>query len=67
MLGYLKHGDLERGKEEEIENIAALLVLNVQALFKLGILYMCLSVSKHSPTRKEWETQYTIPIPYPKC
>ena len=29
LLGYLKHGDLERGKEEEIENIAALLVLNV--------------------------------------
>ena len=53
MLDYFKTWSLERGKEEEIENIAALLILNVQALFKLGILDICLSVSKHSPTRKE--------------
>ena len=59
MLDYLKHGVLERG-EEEIEIIAALHILISQALFKLGILDICLSVSKHSPTRKEWDTKYTI-------
>ena len=48
--------EFRKGEEEEIEIIAALHILSSQALFKLGILYICLSVSKHSPTRKEWET-----------
>ena len=32
-------------------NIAALLILSLQALLKLGILDVCLSISKHSPLK----------------
>ena len=42
--------ELRKG-ERGNRNIAALLILSLQALFKLGILDVCLSISKHSPLK----------------
>ena len=42
--------ELRKG-ERGNRNIAALLILSLQALLKLGILDVCLSISKHSPLK----------------
>jgi len=54
--------EFRKGEEEEIENIAALLILNVQALFKLGILDICLSVSKQGRDRSPFLVQSLLTL-----